>query len=122
MSAVVDAYAGRKKAEAMQGTWGHLFPKGTSYKGLVRVAFTDYSEQCILEEEVPFDGSPWWLNAITNWLLELEDQNPGEIWEYNIDIEITPGEDDDGEVITDLYDAEWVITATESRKVLEAMK
>jgi hypothetical protein len=115
---VVDAFGVRKKVEAMQGTWGHLFPDGTSYKGLVRVAFGAYGNQVILSDERPFEDSPWWMNALTEWLLEIDDQGAGEVWEYNIDIEIIPGDDDS---LSHLYDAEWDITTTASRKVLESL-
>lgn len=113
---VVDAYQGRKKIEAMQGTWGHLFPEGQSYKGIVRIAFSEYGGQVIIQDERPFEDSPWWMEALTDWLLEIDDQTGGEVWEYNIDIEIFPDEDGD------LYDAEWEITTTESRKILESLK
>jgi hypothetical protein len=111
----VDAYHERKKKDVMQDTWGHLFPMGATYKGLIRVAFFDHGSQ-IIDEEVPIDGSLWWSHELTNWLLKLEAKKPGEVWQYNIEVLIKLKKGS-----ADLYGAKWKIKTKEACLVLASL-
>ncbi len=57
---ITDAYGQTKKNDAMQSTWGHMYPEpGAKYYGEMVIAHGDYGDQVIVTSDFPgLDSSP----------------------------------------------------------------
>jgi len=64
----------RHSQEVASATWGHLFPTAPTTVGTIIVASTMYEGVVVLDEQIDVDGSPWWHEALHNFLHDLPDQ------------------------------------------------
>ena len=87
--------AARDKAIVFHQTWGHLFPKGDSYKGTIVLAETVYGQTAILKEDIEIASSPWWYECIHAWADEfLLRHETGKVYTVNVHVRIVPTEGD----------------------------
>ena len=105
-------------------TWGHLFPEGRYYEGKIRVCETIYGQTPIIDEKIDINASPWWHDAITDFVYKLS--SDGELEDgcvYDIDISVAivdhPEYDEDGEL--DKCESEFVINTLKLTKVLSSL-
>lgn len=105
-------------------TWGHLFPEGRYYEGKIRVCEAVYGQISILDEKIDINASPWWYDAITDFVSKLSSDGKledGCIYDIDISVSIVdhPEYDEDGEL--EECKSEFVINTLKTKKVLEAL-
>jgi len=86
------------KSEVMHDTWGHLYPSKVAYKGVIVVAVSLYPAHggpvIISEVDLP-DGSPWWYNAVTDFVYEAcKDEAEGTVLELDVKVDIVDCEEE----------------------------
>ena len=95
---IPDAFApaeARHKQIVFHQTWGHLFPKGDRYQGVITLAETAYGQTAILKEDIDIAGSPWWYECVHDWALDyLDGKEVGEVYRVAVDVRIIPTEGD----------------------------
>lgn len=70
-------------------TWGHLLPKKGYYEGVVRVAKGVYGDVIILDDIIDIVGSPWWFEAIREFVDSVEHTvETGEVVEFAIGVKV----------------------------------
>lgn len=82
---MADAFApveARYHAQVLESTWGHLAPrKNKKYRGHVVFALgcfgSDYLNPTVLVCEIGLDGSPWFFEALMDFLRSLEGDEGG---------------------------------------------
>lgn len=67
-----------------QNTWGHLAPnKNTTYKGYILFCKSEYNSGSITLISTKFDGldsSPWFYDAIHDYLYSIKGLNEGAVY------------------------------------------
>ncbi len=107
------------KSKVMHATWGHLFPSGFYYEGTIRVANSCYGGTAILSEKIEIEGSPWWYDAIHDFIFKLDDIEVGEVHAVDIAVKIVAleDEDEDGKSF-ETGEFEFQITKVRSKKLV----
>jgi hypothetical protein len=80
----VDAYGERRAMEVRQDTWGHLAPKPRKkYRGYILIGEGQCSGQgrtIIRDEFVDLDHSPWFYQAMCDYVGDLEGLEEGNVY------------------------------------------
>lgn len=79
------------KNAIMTQTWGHLFPTGLYYEGMVRIANSIYNagNGVPIDENIAISSSPWWFDAIQNFTFDVcEEMENGEVADFYIAVTI----------------------------------
>lgn len=68
-------------------TWGHLFPANMvePVKGRIRVAYGNYGDFIVLDDDVPIDSSPWWFDTLMAFVSDFAMES-GEVIELNVQV------------------------------------
>jgi len=107
----VDSYT-----KVQHDTFGHLFPTENYYEGVIRVCDTCYNRKTILDEKININASPWWYDAITNFVHELE-LGDG-IYDVDISVTIVDHEIDEDLDEYQVEGSEFIINTLRTKKVL----
>lgn len=86
----------RYRVKIYEATWGHLAPeKNKTYRGTITIAFGNYHSghinPIILEEVGMPENSPWWYEAVHEYISNLVRGNNDKEWDsgYVLKLNIT---------------------------------
>jgi len=93
MEAAMAPWESHYKALVYAHTWGHLYPEKPQYKGKIRIARSLYGSQgtVILDEKDLPCSSPWWYEAITEFVFSIDLKDgiqAGEVAEVDIQVDV----------------------------------
>lgn len=106
---VFESIAQKNTEVVINNTWGHLFPDKFWYEGSIVIAMSLYDGLVILNEDINIDGSPWWYNAIHDFIeTNFHDLDNDNICEIKIVVNILNEKDNTLKIVINEIDREYI--------------